>query len=74
MSASPASYLDLSVAERIELVTDIWDSIARDHSATLTLTPAQLQEVQARLAAHEHHPASAVEWEQVRQHLLQTPH
>lgn len=74
MPTSPTSYLDLSIAERIELVTDIWDSIALENPGSLTLTPAQRQEVQARLAAHERDPSTAVEWEQVRRQLLQTSH
>lgn len=74
MPASRTSYLDLSVAERIALVTDIWDSIALENPPSLVLTPAQQEQVRARLAAHERDPGTAVEWEQVRSQLLQTSH
>lgn len=39
----------LSVAERIQLVEDLWDSIAAD-SAAAPLTPAQNTELDRRLA------------------------
>lgn len=64
-------FLKLSVAERIQLVEDIWDSIPAENSAAIPLTPVQLQEVQARLDAHERDPSSAVSWEEVRSELFQ---
>ena len=71
--SSPA-FLNLSVAERIQLVEDIWDSIATESPESVALTPAQLQAVQARLAAHEHDPASALPWDEVRAELMRRPH
>ncbi len=55
----------LSVAERIELVQDIWDSIASTPEQ-LPLTEAQKQELDRRLAAHRANPGEAVPWEQVK--------
>ena len=59
----------LSVAERIQLVEDIWDSIA-EHPDAVPLTDAQRTEIDRRLAEHHRDPASAIPWEQVRAELL----
>ncbi len=61
-------------AERIQLAQDIWDSIAAEDSEAASLTPAQVQEVQTRLKAHDQDPSTAVPWEQVRSELLQRNH
>ena len=74
MSTQISDILQLSVAERIQLAEDIWDSIAAEDSEAASLTPAQLQEVQARLQAHDQDPSSAVPWEQVRSELLLRNH
>ncbi|NZA27799.1 addiction module protein [Luteimonas sp. SJ-92] len=58
-------------AERIQLAEDIWGSIVAENPEAATLTPAQLQEVRARLGAHEQDPSSAVPWDQVRSELFQ---
>ena len=60
--------LKLSVAERIQLVEDLWDSIAADADA-FPLTEAQKAELDHRLAEHETDPDSAIPWEQVRERL-----
>jgi len=54
----------LSVAERIALVQEIWDSIATEVEQS-PLTEAQRQEVDRRLAAHRANPQAAIPWEQV---------
>jgi putative addiction module component (TIGR02574 family) len=61
----------LSIAERIQLVEDIWDSIAAETSESLAITPAQRAEIQRRLAEHDAEPSSAVPWDSVRSELLQ---
>ncbi len=63
-------YLNLSVSERIQLVEDIWDSIAADAPDTLGLSQAQKAELHRRVAAHHADPSSAVPWEQVRAKLF----
>jgi len=70
MSQPRPDFLSLSVAERIQLAEDIWDSIPADNSKSAALTPAQLQEIQARLQAHDSDPATAIHWEQVRSELF----
>ena len=74
MSQPRPDFLRLSVAERIQLAEDIWDSIAAESPESATLTAAQLQEVQARLQAHDQDPSTAVPWEQVRSELFQRNH
>jgi len=74
MSQPRPDFLSLSVAERIQLAEDIWDSIAAESPEFALLTPAQLQEVQARLQAHEHDSSAAVAWEQIRTELFQRNH
>jgi putative addiction module component (TIGR02574 family) len=60
--------LKLSLAERIQLVEDIWDSIAESPEA-LPLTAAQEAELDRRLADHEANPESGRSWEEVRASL-----
>jgi len=58
----------LSVAERVELAEEIWDSIAATPEQ-LPLTEAQRQELDRRLTLHEREPARATPWEEVRTKL-----
>ena len=59
----------LSVDERLQLVEEIWDSIADEVEAS-PLTEAQRQEVDRRWAAHMANPQAAVPWEQVKAEIL----
>lgn len=70
MSIDLAELRKLSVAERIQLAEDLWDSIALDAAQAPGLTEAQRRELQRRLGEHDADPASAVPWEQVRAELL----
>ena len=69
-SATTTEYLKLSLSERIQLVEDIWDSIAADASNTVELSQAQMDELHRRVAEHRADPATAVPWEQVRAKLF----
>ena len=69
-SATTAEYLKLSVSERIQLVEDIWDSIAAEASNTVELSQAQMAELHRRVAEHRADPSTAVPWEQVRSKLF----
>lgn len=67
--AKPApDYRKLPIPERIQLVEDIWDSIAED-ARTLPLTDEQRAELDRRWAEHEADPSSAIPWDQVRDEL-----
>jgi putative addiction module component (TIGR02574 family) len=59
------SILELSVAERIQLAQDIWDSVAAD-SSKVALTDAQRQELDKRLSAYRADPGTGSSWEVVR--------
>lgn len=65
-----AEYLKLSVSERIQLVEDIWDSIAVETTNTVELSQTQKTELHRRVAAHRADPSTAVPWEQVRSKLF----
>ena len=60
--ASLAELRTLSVSERIQLVEDLWDTIAEDQEA-LADDPAVIDEIRARKRRHEADPSAAVSWE-----------
>jgi len=62
---SIADLLKLSIAERIRLVEDIWESIAAVPEA-VPLTDAQRQELDRRLDAYDRDPRAGFPWPQVR--------
>ena len=55
----------LSVAERVRLVQDIWDTL-QPTTEELPLTEEQRQLIDRRLEEHRQDPASAVPWEDVK--------
>jgi putative addiction module component (TIGR02574 family) len=57
----------LSVAERIQLAEDLWNSIPE--SADITLTDAQKAELDRRLQDLDQHPDAGEPWEVVRARL-----
>jgi putative addiction module component (TIGR02574 family) len=64
-----ARALELSPAERILLVEDIWDSLSEDGGA-LPLTDAQRSHLDERLAAHDNDPEAGSSWDEVRARIL----
>lgn len=60
--------LKLSLAERLQLVEDIWDSIASSPE-DLPVTEAQRQELDRRLAEYRANPAAGRTWEEIRASL-----
>lgn len=64
--STTTEYMKLSVSERIQLVEDIWDSIATAEPSTVELSQVQKYELHRRVAAHRTDPSTAVPWEQVR--------
>lgn len=58
----------LSVAERLELIAEIWDSIPDDLTA-LPLPESHRQELDRRLAACEADPQAGSPWEEVKARL-----
>ena len=61
-----------SVAQRILLVEEIWDSIAAEPEE-IPLTDAQKQDLQRRLAAYEANPKEGASWEEVKARLRGKP-
>lgn len=59
----------LNVEERLQLVQEIWDSIAEAAEAS-PLTEAQRQEVDRRWAAHLANAHAAIPWEHVEAEIL----
>ena len=57
--------LELSVAERIQLVQDIWDSIA-ELPESLELTDSQREEIDRRLEKLDGAPNSRISWEDLK--------
>ncbi len=55
----------LSVAERIQLAEDIWDSIARTPQV-LELPQSQREELDNRLEAHHRDESAAASWTEVK--------
>jgi putative addiction module component (TIGR02574 family) len=60
--------LNMSISERIELVEDIWDSIAEMPEA-VTLTDIQKRELDNRLDSYHKNPNEGSPWEEVRMRI-----
>jgi putative addiction module component (TIGR02574 family) len=56
---------ELSVPERLQLVEDLWDSIASDQMA-LPDYPKVVEEVRLRRTRFETNPTPAISWEQLK--------
>jgi putative addiction module component (TIGR02574 family) len=52
----------LSIAERLDLVGALWDSIA----ASTAITDAQRDQLDSRLADHRQHPDAVTPWHEVK--------
>ena len=60
----------LSVPERLQLVADLWDSIASDApDEAFPMTPGLAAELDRRLAEYEAHPEAGRPWEEVEAEL-----
>jgi len=60
----------LSVAERIQLAEDLWDSVAAE-TGDLPLTEAQAAELDRRLADLERNPEAGESWSVVHARIEQ---
>ncbi len=70
MTKPARDYRKLSIPERLELVEDIWESIAQDADA-FPLSQEQRVELDRRLEAHRRDPESAIPWTEVRRELFE---
>ncbi len=60
----------LSVAEKIELLDLLWESLETEN---VPLTEAQRVELDYRIRRHEQNPSDVIRWEQVRAELFKKP-
>lgn len=61
---------ELSTAERLELVEELWDSIAAESTDDpFPLTAAQREELDRRARKLDEHPERARPWDEVRKRL-----
>jgi len=67
-SAHWVEILELDVEERIDLVEDIWDSIA-DIPERVRLADWQGEELDRRLQEYRRNPAAGSPWREVRQRI-----
>lgn len=63
-SLSDVAIKQLSVAERLDLISTLWDSIPE-----LPTPESHREELERRLAAADADPDGAIPWEEVRQRL-----
>lgn len=67
-SLSDVAIKQLSVAERLDLISTLWDSIP-DSLEELPIPVWHREELERRLAAADANPDAAIPWEEVRQRL-----
>ncbi len=60
--------LQLSVAERIQIVEDVWDSIALEPKS-LPLTETERQELERRLQSYRKNPDQGVSWDKLQKKI-----
>ena len=68
MSNVAFNFASMSVSERIQLVEDLWDSIAASE-ADVPLTTAQCDEIDRRLESLERDPQAGKPWSEVRSQI-----
>lgn len=71
MNTQFSEILQLSVAERIQLVEDIWDSVAA-FPDEVVLTEAQKKELDRRLQSYAQNPQEGIPWEDLKAQLSQS--
>jgi putative addiction module component (TIGR02574 family) len=70
MNTQLSDILELSVSERIQLVEDIWDSIAAVPDA-LSLTEDQKLELNRRVESYRANPNDGIAWSDLKSRLDQ---
>ena len=69
MKITAADALELAVPERIQLVAEIWESIA-ECPEQIQLTDATRQLLRKRLAEYRANPGAGSPWKDVRRRIL----
>ena len=70
-SVNLSELLHLSVAERIQLVEDLWDSVAA-YPEQVQTAPEQIAELERRLAELEADPEGGESWDAVEARILES--
>jgi putative addiction module component (TIGR02574 family) len=60
---------ELSIAERIQLAEDLWDSILEKQGELLPISQAQQQELDRRLEIYKRNSKNGSSWENVKKRL-----
>jgi putative addiction module component (TIGR02574 family) len=68
MSTQLSDILQLTIAERIQLAEDIWDSVAAFPEA-IPLTDAQKEELDRRLRSYAQNPSEGISWDELKDRL-----
>lgn len=63
---------ELPLAERVQLVEDLWDSIARSHAEDLPVPEWQKVELERRKREYLRNPDSATSWAEVKRSILES--
>ena len=69
MKISAADVLELTIDERIQLVAEIWDSIA-EHPEAVEVTPEIRALLDERLTAYRKNPDAGSPWSEVKKRIL----
>ena len=72
MSVNPADLAKLSVEEKLELISDLWDSIEASSSAP-PLSKSQSEELARRRSEGLNDPSNMIDWAVVREELRRKP-
>jgi len=67
MSDLRSQLVNLSAAEKVELLDAVWESLESDAQS---LTEPQRAELDSRLARHENNPSDVIPWKKVRTGLF----
>ena len=70
MNAEFAPLFELSCAERLQLVEDLWDSIAKE-ADQIPVPDWQIEEVERIRLKAEQNPETLENWESARQWIIQ---
>ncbi len=62
---------NLSIAERIRLVEEIWDTIAEENEA-FDLTDAQKRELDRRLTSARNKPCQGRTWDEIKAEFMKS--
>ena len=61
--------MPLTVAERLQLIEEIWNSISNDESE-IALTSAQQEEIERRLASYTDSKNQSKSWQEIKQKFV----